>query len=320
MSDLEAMNLLTYAGDADVDKGWQRSNEIGIRGAGTSSDAKAYDDAKAFIATQAKGTFVDDRGQTQSLFTAKASDFQNPAVYDQYRNNKDYRDYIWNVQGLNLKPDNPTPQEQATYDARQAHVNTATLKELLIVGAIAGAPAGIKYVAGKVAPKVTADVNPAAPSPNPLSDAEKTDLNARADDGQQYDHFRNPEPTAVPGGAWDWTKQAPNLGAVPGTTKSVTLQPGDNLDRFGSRYGEYLSPTGTPFEQRSLPPGKQSDPYEGYKVLRPFNVVQDEIAPAFGQPGGGTQLRAQIPEITNRFATVNDLIKFDYISDPKVKP
>lgn len=52
---------------------------------------------------------------------------------------------------------------------------------------------------------------------------------------------------------------------------------------------------------------RQADPYEQYKVLKLFTVVREEIAPAFGKDGGGTQLRAQIPEVSKGFATIDEL-------------
>ena len=140
----------------------------------------------------------------------------------------------------------------------------------------------------------------------------KTKNNSRVDDGQQYDQYRD-----VNSDGWDWQKQAPNDGAVPGTARTTVIKKNDSLDRYGSRSGEYFSPAGTPFEQRSLPPGKQADPYEKYTVLKEFAVVQEEIAPAFNQPGGGLQLRAKIPEVQNRHANINDLIRFGYLNDPK---
>ncbi len=45
--------------------------------------------------------------------------------------------------------------------------------------------------------------------------------------------------------------------------------------------------------------------------MKEFQVAREEIAPAFGQPRGGTQLRAQVPEVQNRFATVIDLIRVE---------
>jgi hypothetical protein len=144
----------------------------------------------------------------------------------------------------------------------------------------------------------------------------RVEINARVDDGQQYDHFRNSS-SSRPGGEWDWQKHAPNNGAVPGTQQTVIIKAGDTLDRFGLRDGEYMSPAGTPYEARALPPGKRAEPYEQYTVLKPFIVVKEEIAPAFNQPGGGVQMRAQIPEVQNGFATIHDLILHGYLKDPK---
>lgn len=143
----------------------------------------------------------------------------------------------------------------------------------------------------------------------------KVDNNSRVDDGQQYDQFHDAKGTD-----WDWQRQAPNGGAVPGTAQTSVVKAGGTLDRYGSRRGTYLSPADTPFEQRALPPGKQADPYEKYTVLKEFTVLQEEIAPAFNQPGGGVQLRARIPEVENRYANVNDLINFGYLKDPKGMP
>jgi hypothetical protein len=142
----------------------------------------------------------------------------------------------------------------------------------------------------------------------------KIESNARRDDNDLYGEYRKPD------GSWDWQKHAPNGGAVPGTRQTGAVKIGDTLDRYGFRGGEYMSPANTPLAARSLPPGKIADPYEQYPVLKPFKVVKEEIAPAFGQPGGGIQLRAQIPEVQNRFATIDDLIQFGYLKDPKGMP
>lgn len=77
---------------------------------------------------------------------------------------------------------------------------------------------------------------------------------------------------------------------------AATLQPGRLIDRFGSEYGAFLAPTGTPYSRRSIPPSSldTGDPaytcnYHDYLVLRPFQVEEGPIAPAFGQPGLGEQ-------------------------------
>ena len=76
----------------------------------------------------------------------------------------------------------------------------------------------------------------------------------------------------------------------------VTLSPGMRIDRFGSEFGGYLSPTGTPYAHRGIPPqslDSTSDPaacnYSRYKVLQPIPVQSGPIAPALGQPGFGVQ-------------------------------
>jgi hypothetical protein len=161
-------------------------------------------------------------------------------------------------------------------------------------------------VAAKVVSQAEVDAAAAA------QQAARVENNIRRDDGQQYDNFRNPA-SSRPGGEWDWQKEAPNGGAVPGTQATITIAQGVTLDRYGYRGGEYMSPAGTAFEARALPPGKLADPYEQYLVAKPFTVVQENIAPAFGQVGGGVQLRAQIPEVPGKYATVDDLIKYGYL-------
>ncbi|MGJ7580840.1 hemagglutinin repeat-containing protein [Variovorax sp. RHLX14] len=140
----------------------------------------------------------------------------------------------------------------------------------------------------------------------------KVEGNLRRDDAQQYDQFHNAK-----GDGWDWQKQAPNDGAVPGTTQNTTINEGKIVDRYGSRRGEYMSPVGTPLGQRSLPPGKAADVYEQYIAQKSFAVTSEEIAPAFGQVGGGSQLRARIPEVPGDYASIEQLIQHGYL---KVKP
>ncbi|WP_419227300.1 glycohydrolase toxin TNT-related protein [Alteromonas sp. OM2203] len=79
-----------------------------------------------------------------------------------------------------------------------------------------------------------------------------------------------------------------NMGFVGGSTNG-TLRPGTRIDRYGTENGFFVSPAGTPFGQRALPQGFQNSPYTMYEVLRPIPVRSGFIAPAFGQPGLGTQ-------------------------------
>lgn len=153
---------------------------------------------------------------------------------------------------------------------------------------------------------------------------QKIDNNASKDDFQQYDHYREDNAKhhktgeALKGGNWDWKKQAPNDGAVEGSARVDTMQKGQILDRFGLENGSYMAPNNVPLEQRSLPPGKNrpGDLHE-YVVDRPFKALIEDISPAFGQPGGGTQIRAKIPEIQDGFANIEQLKKFEYLKDRK---
>ena len=76
----------------------------------------------------------------------------------------------------------------------------------------------------------------------------------------------------------------------------VSLIEGQLIDRFGSEGGTYLSPQGTPYAARGIPPeslnpfpGGQPCNYYRYRVLKPFSVNSGPIAPALGQPGFGLQ-------------------------------
>ncbi|MGY0071004.1 TNT domain-containing protein [Streptomyces sp. QTS137] len=76
------------------------------------------------------------------------------------------------------------------------------------------------------------------------------------------------------------------------------LEPGEDLDRFGSEYGSYLAPAGDPYAKRALPPQNLNtrEPaypcdYHRYTVTQPFAVWQGGIAPWFEQPGGGQQIK-----------------------------
>ncbi|GAA4932650.1 TNT domain-containing protein [Streptomyces coeruleoprunus] len=76
------------------------------------------------------------------------------------------------------------------------------------------------------------------------------------------------------------------------------LEPGEDLDRFGSEYGSYLAPAGDAYARRALPPqnlgtrdGAFPCDYHLYEVKRAFPVWQGSIAPWFAQPGGGQQIK-----------------------------
>ena len=88
-----------------------------------------------------------------------------------------------------------------------------------------------------------------------------------------------------------------------------TLEVGKIIDRYGSTFGKYVSPEGTPYEQRALPYLENPNAYHKYKVIRPIeNVTISEIAPAFEQIGGGIQYELPFP--------VKDLLG-DYLEEIK---
>jgi hypothetical protein len=77
---------------------------------------------------------------------------------------------------------------------------------------------------------------------------------------------------------------------------SLSLFAGQRVDRFGSEFGGYLSPEGTPYGARGIPPQSldstskpRSCNYARYEVLQTIPVYSGPIAPALGQPGFGLQ-------------------------------
>jgi hypothetical protein len=86
----------------------------------------------------------------------------------------------------------------------------------------------------------------------------------------------------------------PNNGAAGPTTK-VVLEEGTPVDRFGGESGSYLSPKGTPLEQRALP-SVPTSAANNYVVAKPLAVEKAEIAPWFDQPGGGIQYKLVPPD------------------------
>lgn len=86
--------------------------------------------------------------------------------------------------------------------------------------------------------------------------------------------------------------------AVPGTVvDSVQLPTGLVVSRFGYPGGAFLAPDNTYFAQLALPPASQVAPFFEYVVADPaalppgYRIEQSQLAPWFGQPGGGVQYR-----------------------------
>lgn len=102
------------------------------------------------------------------------------------------------------------------------------------------------------------------------------------------------------------------------------LEPGEDLDRFGSEYGSYLAPAGDPYAKRALPPqnlntrdAKYPCDYHRYTVKQPFPVWQGRIAPWFEQPGGGQQIQldpALLPPGDGQRLNVKWLLDHGYLA------
>ncbi|HVK20781.1 MAG TPA: TNT domain-containing protein [Actinokineospora sp.] len=88
---------------------------------------------------------------------------------------------------------------------------------------------------------------------------------------------------------WPDPEAHPQGFATPESRTPGVLQPGQTIDRFGSARGDFVSPADTPYPQRGLPPDNLNNGYHQYEVVRPLPVWEGPIAPAMGQPGGGTQ-------------------------------
>ena len=90
--------------------------------------------------------------------------------------------------------------------------------------------------------------------------------------------------------------------------KLVGLKAGTIIDRYGSKWGTYTSPPGTPFEQRALPYDNNAWAYHRYEVIKDISdVTSSEIAPAFNQPGGGIQY--ELPK------SIKELIKDGFLKE-----
>lgn len=80
----------------------------------------------------------------------------------------------------------------------------------------------------------------------------------------------------------------PNRG-FESTPEPKVLMPGERIDRYGSPYGTYTSPEGTPYRARAPKPGTDLKPYSVYEITQPIEVRSGSAKPWFGYEGGGMQ-------------------------------
>jgi hypothetical protein len=103
---------------------------------------------------------------------------------------------------------------------------------------------------------------------------------------------------------------------------SQPLKVGTVLDRYGSSQGTFLSPAGTPFDQRSLPTSSLTREYHRYEVLKEFTPESGIVASWFEQSGGGIQYyigntrivdKRDVLRKLNRKSPIQDLIDNEYL-------
>ena len=99
------------------------------------------------------------------------------------------------------------------------------------------------------------------------------------------DVFDNPKYYNQETGAINW----PENNGFAHTPIDEVLQPGTRIDRYGSDFGSFVSPEGTPYEMRAVAPGTDQRPYSIFEVVEPINIKSGSIAPWFSEPGGGIQ-------------------------------
>lgn len=126
---------------------------------------------------------------------------------------------------------------------------------------------------GKADAPDSAPAKPAKPAPGRRPDTSKAKYKAD-------EHYKDAD------GNWKWP---PDDGFEGGVRSPERLGVDSRIDRFGNEKGSFLSPEGTPFEQRALAPSSLREPYHAYQVNKPLPVESGKIAAAFDQPGGGTQ-------------------------------
>ena len=99
------------------------------------------------------------------------------------------------------------------------------------------------------------------------------------------DVFDNPKYYNQETGAINWQENN-GFADIP---MDEVLQPGARIDRYGSDYGSFTSPEGTPYEMRAVAPGTDQRPYSVFEVVEPINVKSGSIASWFDEPGRGIQ-------------------------------
>ncbi len=71
---------------------------------------------------------------------------------------------------------------------------------------------------------------------------------------------------------------------------TVILKDDTRIDRYGSLWGTFVAPTGTPFGERALPASSKTRVYYRFEVVKDLpGVLKGPAIPWFSMPGMGTQ-------------------------------
>jgi len=112
-----------------------------------------------------------------------------------------------------------------------------------------------------------------------------------------------------------------NDGFPPGyVPQPAQLPEGTIIDRFGSEYGRYLAPDGTPFADRALAPESVGGDYNRYlvsgKPLPPgWQVVEGPVQPYYGQTPSPGSLQYMILGPEGVKPTVWELVRLGILDD-----
>jgi uncharacterized protein YukE len=112
-----------------------------------------------------------------------------------------------------------------------------------------------------------------------------------------------------------------NDGFPPGyVPQPVQLPEGAMIDRFGSEYGRYLAPDGTPFADRALAPESAGGDYNRYivtgKPLPPgWKIVEGPVEPWYGQTPSPSTLQYMILGPDGVKPTVHELVRLGILDE-----
>lgn len=94
-----------------------------------------------------------------------------------------------------------------------------------------------------------------------------------------------------------------------------TLPAGTRLSRYGSEYGDYTSPEGTPYEGRGLPPARAQAQHRVYTVLKEIPVLHGEAATVENKRTG--EVFAGGAEQYQHTMSIDLLVKQGYLAEVK---